>query len=143
MSVADREGLNITFRRSPLICENQDLIIQDLIIQTLLTVMLTFSRPFFPTLGLRMAREASLTPPMVSIFDKVFATKTRDEWVKILIKEKLMVCPVLDLNEIRTDPQALANDHEVDFNDRLFREAKIPGYPAHFSANRARTRSSP
>jgi crotonobetainyl-CoA:carnitine CoA-transferase CaiB-like acyl-CoA transferase len=78
---------------------------------------------------------------LVAIFDKVFATKTRDEWVKILIGEKLMVCPVLNINEIRADPQALVNDYEVDFKDRLFGEAKIPGYPVHFSANRAGTRS--
>jgi crotonobetainyl-CoA:carnitine CoA-transferase CaiB-like acyl-CoA transferase len=78
---------------------------------------------------------------LVAIFDKVFATKTRDEWVKILIEEKLMVSPVLNINEIRADPQALVNDYEVDFKDRLFGEAKIPGYPVHFSANRAGTRS--
>ena len=78
---------------------------------------------------------------LVAIFDKVFATQTRDEWIEILLEEKLMVCPVLNINEIRTDPQALVNDYVVDFKDRLLGEAKIPGYPVHFSANRAGTRS--
>ena len=78
---------------------------------------------------------------LVAIFDKVFATKTRDEWMETLLKEKLMVCPILSINEIRDDPQARVNDYVVGFKDRLLGDAKIPGYPVHFSANRAGTRS--
>jgi crotonobetainyl-CoA:carnitine CoA-transferase CaiB-like acyl-CoA transferase len=78
---------------------------------------------------------------LVAIFDKVFATKTRDEWMEILLKEKLMVCPVQNINEIRDDPQARINGYVVDFEDRLLGNTKIPGYPIHFSANRAGTRS--
>jgi len=78
---------------------------------------------------------------LVAIFDKVFATKTRDEWMETLLKEKLMVCPILNINEIRDDPQARVNDYVVGFKDRLLGDAKIPGYPVHFSANRAGTRS--
>ena len=78
---------------------------------------------------------------LVAIFDKVFATKTRDEWMEILLKEKLMVCPILNINEIRDDPQARVNDYVVGFKDRLLGDTKIPGYPVHFSANRAGTRS--
>jgi formyl-CoA transferase len=78
---------------------------------------------------------------LVAIFDKVFATKTRDEWVEILLTEKLMVCPVLNINEIQDDPQARVNDYVVDFKDRLLGDVMIPGYPVHFSVNRAGTRS--
>lgn len=78
---------------------------------------------------------------LVAIFDKVFATKTRDEWMEILLKEKLMFCHILNIDEIRTDPQAMVNDYVVDFKDRLLGEVKIPGYPVHFSANRVGTRS--
>jgi crotonobetainyl-CoA:carnitine CoA-transferase CaiB-like acyl-CoA transferase len=78
---------------------------------------------------------------LVAIFDKVFVTKTQDEWVEILLKEKLMVCPVLNINEIRDDPQARVNNYVVDFKDRLLGDVMIPGYPIHFSANRAGTRS--
>ena len=77
---------------------------------------------------------------LVAIFDKVFETKTRDEWVEILLKEKLMVCPVLDTHEIQDDPQARVNDYVVNFRDSLLGDVKIPGYPVHFSANRAGTR---
>ena len=78
---------------------------------------------------------------LVAIFDKDFATKTRDRWMEILLEEKLMVCPVQNISEIRADPQALLNDYMVDFKDRLLGETKIPGYPVHFSANRAGTQS--
>jgi formyl-CoA transferase len=78
---------------------------------------------------------------LIAIFDKVFATKTRDEWVEILLKEKLMVCAVLNVDEIRDDPQARVNGYLVDFKDRLLGDVAIPGYPVHFSANRAGTRS--
>jgi crotonobetainyl-CoA:carnitine CoA-transferase CaiB-like acyl-CoA transferase len=78
---------------------------------------------------------------LVAIFDKVFATKTRDEWVETLLKEKLMVCPVLNINEIQDDPQARVNGYMVDFKDRLLGDVTIPGYPVHFGANRAGTRS--
>ena len=78
---------------------------------------------------------------LVAIFDKVFATKTQERWMEVLLEEKLMVCPILNINEIRADPQALVNNYVVNFKDRLLGEAKIPGYPVHFSANRAETRS--
>ncbi|MBN1840817.1 MAG: CoA transferase [Deltaproteobacteria bacterium] len=78
---------------------------------------------------------------LVAIFDKVFATKTRDEWVETLLKEKLMVCPVLNINEIKNDPQAQVNGYMVNFKDRLLGDVTIPGYPIHFSANQAGTRS--
>jgi len=68
---------------------------------------------------------------LVAIFDKVFATKTRDEWAEILLKEKLMVCPVLNIDEIKDDSQARANNYVVDFKDRFLGDVKIPGYPVH------------
>ena len=78
---------------------------------------------------------------LVAIFDRVFATKTRDEWLEILLGRKLMFCPVQSIDEIRTDPQALLNDYVVDFKDSLLGEVKIPGYPVYFSASKAGTRS--
>ena len=78
---------------------------------------------------------------LVAIFDRVFAMRTRDEWVETLLEEKLMVCPVLGIDEIREDPQARANDYVVEFKDRFLGDLKIPGYPVHFSASRAGTRS--
>ncbi|OGP94268.1 MAG: protein CaiB [Deltaproteobacteria bacterium RBG_16_47_11] len=93
-----------------------------------------------PRFADRAGRKAH-SAELVAIFDKVFATKTRDEWMEILLKEKLMFTHVQEIDEIRTDPQAMANDYVVDFKDRLLGDVRIPGYPVHFSANRAGTRS--
>jgi len=93
--------------------------------------------PRFKDRSGRKAHSAGL----IAIFDKVFATKTRDEWMEILLKEKLMVCRIQNFNEICDDPQARINDYMVDFKDRLLGNTTIPGYPVHFSANRAGTQS--
>jgi formyl-CoA transferase len=78
---------------------------------------------------------------LVAIFDKVFATRTRDEWVKILVDMGLMFVKVQDFEEVQNDPQALLNGYVVNFDDPRLGKVKIPGYPVHFSANRAGTRS--
>lgn len=80
-------------------------------------------------------------PELVTIFDKVFVTKTRDEWMDIFRKYDLMFSPVQRINEVFTDPQARINDYIVDFEDPLMDKVQIPGYPVHFSKNRAGTRS--
>jgi crotonobetainyl-CoA:carnitine CoA-transferase CaiB-like acyl-CoA transferase len=77
---------------------------------------------------------------LVAHFDKVFGTRTRDEWMDIFMKRGLMFCSVQQVQEIRDDPQALANNYVVDFEDPVLGKLKIPGYPVHFSANRAGTR---
>jgi crotonobetainyl-CoA:carnitine CoA-transferase CaiB-like acyl-CoA transferase len=77
---------------------------------------------------------------LVAHFDKVFATKTRDEWMDIFMKKGLMFCSVQRVQEIKNDPQALANNYVVDFEDPTLGKLKIPGYPIHFSANRTGTR---
>ena len=78
---------------------------------------------------------------LVAHFDKVFATKTRDEWMDIFLAKGLMFCSVQHVSEIKNDPQALENNYVVDFDDPVFGKLQIPGYPVHFSANRAGTRS--
>ena len=74
---------------------------------------------------------------LVTIFDKVFTTRTRDEWVEILLAKGLMFVKVQDVVEIQNDPQALINRYIIDFEDPRLGKVKVPGYPIHFSANRA------
>lgn len=77
---------------------------------------------------------------LIAHFDKVFATKTRDEWMEIFLSKGLMFCSIQHVSEIREDQQALANDYVVDFEDERLGNLKIPGYPVHFSRGRAGTR---
>ncbi len=74
---------------------------------------------------------------LVTIFDKVFVTKARDEWVEILQAKGLMFVKVQEAKEVQGDPQALINHYIVDFEDPRLGKVKVPGYPIHFSANRA------
>jgi crotonobetainyl-CoA:carnitine CoA-transferase CaiB-like acyl-CoA transferase len=78
---------------------------------------------------------------LIHIFDKVFATKTRDEWMDIFYNHKLMFCAVKTIQEVETDPQALANNYIVPFEHPVHGRLNIPGYPAHFSACSAGPRS--
>ncbi|MGD2273039.1 MAG: CoA transferase [Desulfobacterales bacterium] len=76
------------------------------------------------------------------IFDKVFATKTRDEWMEIFLSHGLLACSVQQIQEVPQDPQALANDYVVSFEHPLQGHIKVPGYPIHFSACSAGTKSA-
>jgi formyl-CoA transferase len=77
---------------------------------------------------------------LVAHFDRVFATRTRDEWMKIFLSKGLMFCSIQHVTEIKNDPQAIANRYMVDFEDPELGKFKIPGYPVHFSTNHAGTR---
>jgi crotonobetainyl-CoA:carnitine CoA-transferase CaiB-like acyl-CoA transferase len=79
---------------------------------------------------------------LIEIFDKVFATKPRDEWMEIFRKRGLMFCSVQHIGEVQSDPQALANDYVVPLDHPVQGRIKIPGYPVHFSACKAGTRSA-
>jgi len=79
---------------------------------------------------------------LVAIFDEVFATKTRDEWIDILLERGLMFSPVQRSQEVFEDPQALINQYLVDFDFPAVGKVKIPGYPVHFSADKAGTQGA-
>ena len=78
---------------------------------------------------------------LIELFDEVFATKTGDEWLKILEAKGLMFCPAQRSPEVFKDPQALINNYVEDFEHPTYGRLKIPGYPVHFSAARAGTQT--
>ena len=79
---------------------------------------------------------------LIEIFDSVFARKPRDEWLKLLLSKGLKFTPVQDISEVFKDPQTILNNYVVDFDYPSIGKVKIPGYPVHFSAARAGTRSA-
>jgi formyl-CoA transferase len=79
---------------------------------------------------------------LIEIFDEVFATRSRDEWMEIFRKRGLMFSSVQHIREVATDPQALANDYVVPFDHPTQGRINLPGYPVHFSACRSGTRSA-
>jgi crotonobetainyl-CoA:carnitine CoA-transferase CaiB-like acyl-CoA transferase len=81
-------------------------------------------------------------PELVEIFDKVFESRTQEEWMNIFQESSLMFSPVYRNHDVLTDEQALVNNYLVDFKHPLLGDIKIPGYPIHFSENSAGIQSS-
>lgn len=73
--------------------------------------------------------------------DRLFAAKTRDEWIEIFLAHGLMFCPVKHVSEVKDDIQANVNHYVVPFDHPVLGTITIPGYPVHFSGCRAGTRS--
>jgi CoA:oxalate CoA-transferase len=95
------------------------------------------SDPLYTTLEARGVNSAAL----MALFDPVFVTKTRDEWMDIFLKRGLMFCSIQHASEVKNDPQARANDYVRDFEHPTLGKIQIPGYPVHFSACTAETRT--
>jgi crotonobetainyl-CoA:carnitine CoA-transferase CaiB-like acyl-CoA transferase len=79
---------------------------------------------------------------LVTLFDGVFATRTRDEWLSIFSEYDLFCAGVNTLMDLQNDPQILANDYLIDFDHPTMGRIKVPGYPVHFSESRAGTVSA-
>ena len=93
--------------------------------------------PRYATTSVRESHSQEL----VALFDEVFRSKSRDTWLAKLQENGLMFAPVQDLNEVLSDPQALANNYVVDYEHPRLGPIKMPGYPVRFSANTAGTHS--
>ena len=71
---------------------------------------------------------------MVSILDKVFATKTRAEWLDILVKREHLLCePINSISDLVEDPQVWANDYLIKYQHTGGEEVSAVGFPIHFS----------
>ncbi len=86
----------------------------------------------FDTAENRLANSAEL----VTILDRIFVTRPREEWLKILTEYDLPHSPVHRLTELKGDRQILENDYIVDFDHPRLGRIQIPGYPAQFSQSK-------
>ena len=91
--------------------------------------------PRFDTDDKRLDRSEEL----VAIFDEIFATRPRDEWLNIFSKYDLFCCSVNSLMELKDDPQVIENDYLVDIDHPTLGGVKVPGYPADFSESCIKT----
>jgi len=80
-------------------------------------------------------------PELIRIFDRVFETRSRAQWLEQFKVNGLMFSPVQHIHEVFTDPQALESGYIVDFHDKVLGRKKIPGYPVHFGHVIAGTRT--
>lgn len=79
---------------------------------------------------------------LVGILDEAFATRPREEWLRIFAEHDLFCSPVHTMKEVAEDPQVLENGYLVDFDHPTLGKIKIPGYPGHFSESWAGTTSA-
>jgi len=70
---------------------------------------------------------------LVLIFNRAFATKPREEWLRMFREKKLVMCAVNTTMEAINDPQMIENDYIVDFEHPNMGHVRIPGFPIHFS----------
>ena len=78
---------------------------------------------------------------IISLLDRIFMTKTRDEWLKNFKEYDLFVCPVYKPTELANDPQVREN-YLDDIHSPHLGNVKIPGFPVHFSEAKAGTRKT-
>ena len=81
--------------------------------------------PRFSTFDARAANCREL----VAILDKVFASKTRDEWMKILEEHGCIYTPVQSISEVVEDPQVLANNYMIEVDHPVYGHIRTMGFP--------------
>jgi len=70
---------------------------------------------------------------LVALLDKRFATRTRDEWVKILKEEGCIFTLIQTPLEVSNDPQAFANNYFINVRHPVWGKIKMVGFPWEFS----------
>jgi crotonobetainyl-CoA:carnitine CoA-transferase CaiB-like acyl-CoA transferase len=76
---------------------------------------------------------------LVPIFNKAFATKPRDEWLRLFHEADLIGAPANTCMEAVHDPHLLENNYIVDFDHPELGRVGIPIFPIHFSEAEVRT----
>jgi crotonobetainyl-CoA:carnitine CoA-transferase CaiB-like acyl-CoA transferase len=77
---------------------------------------------------------------LIAILDRVFVTKTYEEWERIFEKKDIIFCPVLKTTELASNPQILANEYIIDFDHPFTgQRLKMPGQPIKYSKTSAST----
>ena len=69
---------------------------------------------------------------LVAILDDKFATKNRDEWMKIFKKENVIHTPIQSSSEVFQDQQALANNYVLPVEHPVWGKIKMLGFPWTF-----------
>ncbi len=70
---------------------------------------------------------------LVAILDQKFATKTRDEWFKILKEAGCIYTPIQTPSEVSNDLQALANNYFTEADHPVWGKINMVGFPWDFS----------
>jgi crotonobetainyl-CoA:carnitine CoA-transferase CaiB-like acyl-CoA transferase len=78
---------------------------------------------------------------LIKIFDEIFISKTREEWVDILSRHGSLNAPVLKLNETVKHPQVTANEDVFEWEHPTWGKSRYVAHPVKFSETPATMRS--
>jgi CoA:oxalate CoA-transferase len=85
-----------------------------------------------------MRKRAENKLELIGLIDSIMATKTRDEWVEIVGKyHRIMFSPVNEALDVATDPQVLANNYVVEYEQPSIGKIKSVGCPIKFHSTPA------
>jgi crotonobetainyl-CoA:carnitine CoA-transferase CaiB-like acyl-CoA transferase len=72
---------------------------------------------------------------LVAIFDEVFATRPRDEWMRVLKGRGDFIYTIVNsVTDLPDDPQVRANDYVVDYDHPVLGNLTLLGMPVKLSA---------
>lgn len=79
----------------------------------------------------------------VAVFDAVFETKPRDEWIQILRSSPsdFIFTVVNSIDDLPDDPQVRANDYVIDFDHPQFGKTQVLGMPVSLSETPGQVRT--
>ncbi|MDP2917851.1 MAG: CoA transferase [Dehalococcoidia bacterium] len=69
----------------------------------------------------------------IALLDRVFATKPRDEWLRIFDKYDFVYSPVYDYADMANEPQVMENQYLVEMEHPTMGKVKTIGFPVQFS----------
>jgi crotonobetainyl-CoA:carnitine CoA-transferase CaiB-like acyl-CoA transferase len=70
---------------------------------------------------------------IIPILDRIFATKTRAEWMQIFAERDFQFAPIQRTVDLANDPQAIANDYIMEYDHPAYGREKVVGLPYKFS----------
>ena len=80
-----------------------------------------------------MAARSANCEELIAILDEKFASRTSQEWAKLLRDNDLIFSVLNTIEEFTDDPQALANEYFTEFDHPTWGRTKMPGFPVGFS----------
>ncbi len=70
---------------------------------------------------------------LIEIFDRAFATRTRDEWLEILKHAGDLIYTIVNsISDLPADRQVLANEYVVDYEHPVLGKMQVVGVPVRF-----------
>lgn len=72
-------------------------------------------------------------PELVALLDQVFATRTRQEWCRLLTEADLIHSPVNRISDLPHDPQVVENDYIFEYDHPSLGQIGFIGFPVEFT----------